>query len=155
MSQPQNKSILEQGFSLRDARAEDENSVRTLMQTGNMGLANDWQDAIVAVNAAGYVIGYIRIEATDKGPHVAPVAVFPAWQGRGVGRALIEAAIERHGDLKLVSRGEAAGFYRALGAREISFEDVAPCLGEDCNHCPDREACQPVAFTLSKGGHDD
>ena len=82
-------------ISLRPAQLRDEQSVRTLMRVGGMGLALDWQDAMVAVTDADVPIGYLRVQRTDKGPHVAPVAVFPYWQGKGVGRLLMEDALER------------------------------------------------------------
>jgi predicted N-acetyltransferase YhbS len=81
---------------------------------------------------------------------VAPVAVFPYWQGRGIGRLLMEDALERFGMLKLVARGEVADFYRALGYREIPMSEISGDLGEDCDNCPDRGTCQPVAFMLQR-----
>ena len=135
------------GFHVRAAEARDEDAVRTLMTAGGMGMPPDWQQAMVAVNdATDRPVGYLRVQCTDKGPHVAPVAVFPYWRGRGIGRALMEDALERHGALKLVARGEAAGFYRKLGFREIPFDGISGDLEEDCGHCPERPACHPVAF---------
>ena len=115
-----------------------------------MDLAADWQDAVVAVDEADEVVGYLRIQHTDKGPHVAPIAVREGWQGRGVGRVLMADALERHGTLKLVSRGDVAGFYRSLGCTPIPFEEISGDLEEDCEHCPDRSECRPVAFALAK-----
>jgi GNAT superfamily N-acetyltransferase len=133
---------------LRPAEPRDESSVRTLMATGGMGVALDWQDAMVAVGDDDIVRGYLRVQRTDKGPHVAPVAVFPHWQGTGVGRALMEDALERFGMLKLVARGEVADCYRKLGYHEIPLSEISGDLGEDCANCPDRATCQPVAFML-------
>ena len=137
-------------FSLRPAAPRDRATVSALMELGGMGLAADWECGTVATDADGCIIGYLRIQHTDTGPHVAPVAVRPDWQGRGVGRALIEDALEREGCLKLVARGQAAGFYRAIGCREISFDEISGELEEDCEHCADRETCQPVAFAIEK-----
>lgn len=139
-----------EGFSLRPAQPRDEESVRTLMAVGGMGVASDWQEAMVAVTDADVPIGYLRVQLTDKGPHVAPVAVFPYWQGKGIGRALMQDALERFGMLKLVARGEVADFYRKLGYQEISLDEISGDLGEDCEHCPDKLTCQPVAFMLRR-----
>lgn len=137
-------------FSLRPAAERDKEAVRALMEWGGMGLANDWMNAVVAVDATDDVVGYLRVQQTSKGPHVAPVAVCEAWQGRGVGRALMTDAAARHGRLKLVSRGDAAGFYRSVGCVEIPFEEISGDLEEDCEHCADRAECQPVAFAFSQ-----
>lgn len=135
---------------LRKAQERDESAIRTLMGVGGMGLAPDWQDAMVAVAENDAPIGYLRVQQTALGPHVAPVAVFPYWQGQGIGRALMEDALERFGVLKLVARGEVADFYRKLGYREIPFDQISGDLEEDCEHCPDRASCQPIAFMLQK-----
>lgn len=140
----------QQQYSLRKAQPGDLNSVELLMHIGGMGLASDWQEGIVAVDANGQVIGYIRIQQTPEGPHVAPVAVHPTRQGEGIGRALMEEALSQQGYLKLVARGEVAGFYRTLGCKEIPFEQISGDLEEDCQNCPDRDQCQPVAFLLNQ-----
>jgi predicted N-acetyltransferase YhbS len=106
---------------------------------------------MVAVADANVPIGYLRVQRTDKGPHVAPVAVFPYWQGKGIGRMLMEDALERFGMLKLVARGEVADFYRKLGYREISLDEISGDLEEDCANCPDKDTCKPIAFELCKG----
>ena len=137
-------------FTIRAAQMHDEEAIRTLMAAGGMGMPPNWQDAMVAVKDDDRVVGYLRVQVTDKGPHVAPVAVFPYWQGRGVGRMLMEDALERFGSLKLVARGEAADFYRKLGYREIAFDQISGDLDEDCAHCPDRDTCQPVPLMVQK-----
>ena len=136
-------------FTLRQAGSADEATVCALMETGGMALADDWIDGTVAVDSAGFVVGYVRVQQTDKGPHIAPVAVRPDWQGRGVGRALMDQAVRDNGPVKLVSRGEAAGFYRRIGCVEMGFDEISGELEEDCQHCPDREVCQPVAFSYA------
>lgn len=135
-------------YTIRPAEPKDETYVRTLMEVGGMGLAPDWQDAIVAANGVDAPIGYLRVQQTDKGPHVAPVAVYPYWQGCGIGRALMEHAVQQHGYLKLVARGEVADFYRKLGCREITLDQISGDLEEDCAHCADFDTCRPVPFII-------
>ena len=137
-------------FALRKAEPRDEKRVLSLMESAGMGLAQDWQDGTVAVDDTDNCIGYLRVQHTNKGHHVAPVAVYPAWQGKGVGRALMEHALKQFGSLKLVARGEVAGFYRALGYHEVPFEEISDELEEDCLHCADRAQCCPVAFALER-----
>ena len=159
MSATLHKTAGGKAFLLRPAEERDRESVRILVELGGMVLPDDWQQGTVAVeelqggeagNAPDAVIGYLRVQQTNKGPHVAPVAVLPTWQGQGVGHALMDNALTQHGPLKLVSQGSAAGFYRAIGCTGISFDEISGDLEEDCAHCPDRKTCQPVAF-LYKG----
>ncbi len=56
--------------------------------------------------------------------HVNPVVVNRDWRGYGVGRALMDDALARYGELRFVARGGAVAFYRALGYEEISWDDV-------------------------------
>ena len=133
-------------FTLRPAASGDEAAIRALVEAGGMMMPCDWVGGTVAVDSQDAVIGYVRVQQTDRGPHVAPVAVRADWQGRGVGRALMDDAAVRAGGVKLVSQGSAAGFYRALGCSEISFDDISDELDEDCKQCPDAALCQPVAF---------
>jgi len=137
-------------ITLRPAQEGDEAFVRALMRLGGMGFAADWQHALVAVDAADQPVGYSRVQQTGKGPHVAPVAVRPDYRGKGVGRLLMRGALEQQGYLKLVARGEVAGFYRSIGCREIPFDEISGDLEEDCGHCADRATCQPVAFIMEQ-----
>lgn len=73
------------------------------------GLA--WRDA-------GRVLGTLMLFPLDRG-HVmlGEVQVSPEAQGRGIGRRLMEAALEQAGahSLMLLTRAEGAGLYRRLG----------------------------------------
>lgn len=134
-------------FTIRDTQEKDLPFIESLLVSEGMGGPTK-VEGFVAVNDDDEPVGYIRIQETEKGPHVAPVAVFEAWRGHGVGRALMDHALERFGYLKLVARGPAVPFYRALGYREISFDEISSELEEDCTVCDWRDECGPVPFML-------
>ncbi|MBU2640294.1 MAG: GNAT family N-acetyltransferase [Thiobacillus sp.] len=72
---------------------------------------------LLATEAGGSPIGCARLLPDG---HVGRMAVLPAWRGRGVGRALLAAAIraaQAHGHtaLQLSAQIHAAGFYADAG----------------------------------------
>ena len=75
--------------------------------------------------------------------HVNPVVTYPTWRGYGVGRALMDEALERHGELRFVARGASVGFYEKLGYRAIPWEDVCLDVAEDCRICTLVDECKP------------
>lgn len=81
----------------------------------------DAEDAVslqlLALDGAGQPIGCARLLPDG---HIGRMAVLPAWRGRGVGRALLDAAIHAaqaggHTLLKLSAQTHAAGFYARAG----------------------------------------
>jgi predicted GNAT family N-acyltransferase len=72
---------------------------------------------LLALDGAGQAIGCARLLPDG---HVGRMAVLPAWRGRGVGRALLDATIDAaqargHTLLKLSAQTHAAGFYARAG----------------------------------------
>lgn len=72
---------------------------------------------LLATGADGSPIGCARLLPDG---HIGRMAVLPAWRGRGVGRALLAAAIhlaraQGHATLRLSAQTHAAGFYADAG----------------------------------------
>ena len=72
---------------------------------------------LLAVDSAGQAIGCARLLPDG---HIGRMAVLPRWRSRGVGRALLEAAIRAaqargHTRLQLSAQTHAAGFYARAG----------------------------------------
>ena len=72
-----------------------------------------------ALTADGMVIGCASVIEKDGGLQLRGMATAPEWQGRGVGRALLEAvqahATTRHLPLWCNARVSAVGFYEKSG----------------------------------------
>jgi predicted GNAT family N-acyltransferase len=79
---------------------------------------------LLALDGAGQAIGCARLLPDG---HVGRMAVLPAWRGRGVGRALLAAAVaaaRMHGHtmLHLSAQTHAADFYARAGFIAIGAE---------------------------------
>ncbi len=79
---------------------------------------------LLALDGAGQAIGCARLLPDG---HIGRMAVLPEWRGRGVGRALLAAAVEAarmrgHTMLRLSAQTHAADFYARAGFVAIGAE---------------------------------
>ena len=132
-------------FTLRPARPEDKDVIDTYAYWEGMDQMPSVDSITVAESAAGDVVGFVRVAQGVNGIyHVNPVVTVSTWRGYGVGRALMEDAFKHYGELRLVARGSAVGFYERLGFTEITWDDIDKAEVDDCDHCPMRQECGPV-----------
>ena len=141
----------EELFTLRPAVEKDRLLIDQYTYAEGMDFLPSLESVTVAANADGDCVGFLRLAFSDEGiAHVNPVVTYSAWRGYGVGRALVEDALARCGELRLVARGSSIGFYRELGFSEIGWEDIAPGVTEDCEHCDMREECGPLPMAARR-----
>lgn len=133
-------------FTIRDARADDKSVLDAYANAEGMDAIPDIEGVRVAVNGDDEVVGFIRIalDEEDGTAFVNPVITHETWRGYGVGRALMDEALARHGELRLVSRGGSLAFYEALGYERIGWDLIKMALVDDCDHCELRDECGPV-----------
>ena len=138
-------------FTIRDARVLDMPLIDSYAGAEGMDRIPGPRGVRVAVNENDEVVGFCRLQEDANGiAYVNPIVTYALWRGYGVGRALIEDAHERAGELRLISRGTSEGFYRKLGFEEMPWENVdLQAASEDCDHCPYRAACGPVPMRLA------
>lgn len=130
-------------FSLRDARADDLPTLNAYAWAEGMDALPSAAGVRVAANADDAPVGFLRVQVEDGVAYVNPMVTYAAWRGYGVGRALMEDARRRFGELRLVSRGSSRGFYEKLGFAPASWDDIAPAVAADCDGCPMRGECGP------------
>ena len=131
-------------FTIRDACDEDLATLNAYNYNEGMDAFPSVENIRVAVNGAGEIVGYLRLAFSPEGvAHVNPVVTYPTWRGYGVGRALMDEALERHGELRFVARGASVGFYEKLGYRAIPWEDVCLDVAEDYRICTLVDECKP------------
>ncbi|MBX3045489.1 MAG: GNAT family N-acetyltransferase [Anaerolineales bacterium] len=112
-------------FSIQPAAPQHAEPIRQLIQQADLfqhGL--DWRNFLVALTPANEFIGCGQVKQhTDGTWELASIAVQPAWQGRGVGRAIIEALLARHtGELYLMSISALKPLYEKFGFSEVTGE---------------------------------
>ncbi len=140
-------------FTLRPAREDDLPFINAFNYAEGMDSLASIEGVTVAVDGEDDPVGFIRIAIGSSGnAFVNPVVANPAWRGRGVGRTLMEDALRRHGELRLVSRGVAVPFYRALGYESCSWDEIDEGVSEDCAHCSWRDECGPLPMRSPRCG---
>jgi len=78
------------------------------------------------VRRGDQLIGYLRLVAPDPHVHIGRVAVAPTARGRGLARAMVEAALQRaaevypHRDVALSAQTYLEPFYRGFGFVAVS-----------------------------------
>ena len=90
-------------------------------------MALDWRRFLVA-EADGQIIGTVQVKPHGDGTReLASLAVVPEWQNRGVGAALMQAALAREtGPLYLTCRSEIEGYYTRFGFRSLARGELTP-----------------------------
>lgn len=132
-------------FSIRSAEECDLASINAFAHAEGMDSIDTVESVFSAVNTDDELVGFIRIAFDDASiAHVNPVVVYHTWRGFGVGRALTKYALERFGELRLVSRGNSKPFYEALGFTSCAWEDIYPPIAQECDGCEMREECNPT-----------
>ncbi|MEC4272656.1 GNAT family N-acetyltransferase [Adlercreutzia sp. R25] len=132
-------------FTIRNGREDDLPYLNAYAFAEGMDSLPSAEAVRVAVNDEDVPVGFLRIRRGDDGvAHVNPVVTCATWRGWGVGRALVEEALERFGELRLVARGESIPFYRALGFQELGWDDIASPIASECDGCEMYGECQPL-----------
>ena len=100
-----------------------------MIRSANLNRINlKWPNFLVA-EEGGAVVGIGQVKAHGDGSReVASMAVVPAWQGKGIGSAIIKTLIAGEGDrvLYLTCRREMRDYYERFGFRTIARADYPP-----------------------------
>ena len=142
---------MESLFTLRPAREDDLPTINAFAAVEGMADLPSIDRVTVAESEAGDVVGVVRSAAEEEGVgHVNPIVVYSTWRGYGVGRALMDDALARYGELRLVSRGSSLGFYRALGFHEVPWDQIDTDIADDCNACDIHDECGPTPVARTR-----
>jgi amino-acid N-acetyltransferase len=115
--------------NLRPATSDDAGNIRRLILAAGINpLGLDWRRFLVAIDDDGELIGCGQLKPHgDEVLEMASLAVVEEWQGRGIGRRLIEALIEKaEPPLWLMCRSSLVPLYRKFGFKEVGPEQEQP-----------------------------
>ena len=148
--------------TLRPATLADVAAMETLMApfvvTGdllprsNYDLCRHIKEYVVALAPVGSLVGTgsLKVYSTQLA-EIAGLAVRDDQQGRGVGKALVEALLV---DARALGLDEVFGltrkplFFLRLGFRVAEKEQFPLKVWADCTRCPRQHACDEVAVAL-------
>ena len=124
-----------------------------LLPRSNYDLCRHIKEYVVAEDQDGAIVGTasLKIYSTELA-EIGALAVRDDQQGKGVGRALVEALIA---DARALGLTEVFGltrkplFFMRLGFRLAEKEEFPLKVWADCARCPRQNACDEVAVALT------
>lgn len=116
-------------FRLRQARAEDERILRSLVrkeQLNPMGI--HWPRFTVAADQNDAVIGCAQVKVHfDGSRELASLVVDDRWRGQGIARVLITSLLNEHpGVIYLTCTARLEPLYQHFGFRTLSADEMPP-----------------------------
>lgn len=124
-----------------------------LLPRSNYDLCRHIKEYVVAEAADGSVVGTGSLKVYSTGlAEIAALAVREDQQGRGVGKALVEALLV---DARAMGLSEVFGltrkplFFLRLGFHVVEKEQFPLKVWADCARCPRQHACDEVAVALT------
>ena len=120
-------------LTIRDATEADQATIRRLIAEARINrMSLNWPNFVVAQDADsedGQIVGVGQVKAHDDGSReLASIAVIPARQRQGIGRAIIETLLAREPGavLYLTCRRELQSYYEPFGFRLLVPSEYPP-----------------------------
>ncbi|SDL06522.1 GNAT family N-acetyltransferase [Natronorubrum texcoconense] len=108
-----------------DAAMLEPGDVETRIENADVLVAGDHRGGLEANDGSERILGTVVLESNDDvyGAHVSAVGVRRRHRGKGIGRALMERALEREGRLTVRFDDGVRPFYESLGFSIESIDD--------------------------------
>jgi amino-acid N-acetyltransferase len=138
---------------LRNAETPDLAALLALLDEANLPAAgvSEWLAEFLVAEVGAELVGAAGLEVYASGALLRSVVVAPAWKGRGVGGALVEAALkraQRAGRLRVyLLTTTAEQYFPRYGFRAISRSDVPEDVQQSVEF---RDACPASALVMMK-----
>ena len=124
-----------------------------LLPRSNYDLCRHIKEYVVAESPDGAIVGCgsLKIYSGQLG-EIAALAVLPAYQGAGLGRALAQAIIAEGraaGLEELLALTRKPAFFLMLGFLPSERERFPLKVWADCARCPRQNCCDEIAVVLA------
>ena len=116
-------------IALRPATANDAAAIRSLIHTvGINPMSLNWQRFVIAMNDGGEMLGCGQIKPHGDGTYeLASIAVWPRFQGQGVGHAIIQHLLANaQPPLYLTCRAALRPYYERFGFHALNETQMPP-----------------------------
>ncbi len=114
-------------FTLRPARESEAGQIKDLIHlVGINPMGLDWKRFVVAVNERDEMVGIGQLKPHGENIlELASIAVYPEYQGQGVGRRIIEYLLkDSPRPLYLMCESSNGPLYEKFGFREIPHDEM-------------------------------
>ncbi len=114
-------------FTLRPARESEAGQIKDLIHlVGINPMGLDWKRFVVAVNERDEMVGIGQLKPHGENIlELASIAVYPEYQGQGVGRRIIEYLLkDSPRPLYLMCESSNGPLYEKFGFREIPYDEM-------------------------------
>ena len=151
-------------ITVREAKPEDIKAIHKLLAiyaAKQVVLPRSEEDILHYINNFVVAIfdGHLRgcVAVRDFGNdllEVRSLVVEPGYQGKGIGRAMVEAIIAGHKcreRFRLFALTYQEEFFKSLGFRRVSVEMFPEKVWSDCVNCPKKNCCDEIAVILEYG----
>ncbi|MBI9045060.1 MAG: GNAT family N-acetyltransferase [Anaerolineaceae bacterium] len=128
---------------IRKAEHNDFAPICALMESHDM-VGEFVVESCLIAEQLGEVVGFIRVEKINQLNYIRPIIVSPKYQGKGIGKVLLQNILKVDQEMIVISRGSAEGFYRKFGFEAMDWEDVHLPYVLECAKCPDLNNCVPI-----------
>ncbi|MDF2874296.1 MAG: hypothetical protein K0R22_979 [Sporomusa sp.] len=147
------------------ATGKDEEELQELFTECGMGLAGDIDEHMLIKQDNKIMAGAMMSQVDDSRFHLLVFAVSADARNQGTGRQLLQELLHRPGhycrpefgshsaqpyQVTTVAKGEAARFYEKNGFAACDFSALAYPYDRQCEACPEKTACKPVAMMFTR-----
>jgi amino-acid N-acetyltransferase len=150
------------GMIIREARVPDAQSINMLISShaeidrmlfrSMPDIYENLQTFLVA-EEAGRVVGCCAIQVIWSDlAEVKSLAVATDWFGKGIGKSLVMAAVEKAkamGVKKVFALTLENRFFERLGFTKTDTEQLPMKVWSDCSKCPKQDHCDETAYILA------
>jgi len=149
------------------AEEHDENELSEILLEYGMTIPGEIEEQLIVKENERVVAGAKIVEYEEKHFFLEVLGVKQDNLCQGIGRLLMTEIVqnpwkccknpisefESKGSyiIMTVARGYAACFYRKIGFEPCDFLKLPELFREQCNHCPDKEECEPIPMEFIGG----